>query len=356
MHFRHYRHYRHFESAESAESAKYKSKMLTMIQFKYTLDKSSKKYICPQCNKKSFVRYIETETKEYLNQEYGRCDHESSCQYFLTPEKEQVTFKVLDIPKPKTSFHNSDLVSQSCRNFKQNNFIKFLKILFTETEVKKAINKYLIGTSKHWNGATIFWQIDDLGRVHHGKIMLFNPETGKRTKDTNGKGYINSVRSVLKLQDFNLSQCLFGLHLVKEMNQRTVALVESEKTAVIMSLFKPEYIWLSTGSKSGLKYDYLQPIKNYKIVAFPDKSEYSDWLNKAIELNRFGFKIAVNDWLENADYPDGSDLADVYMCEKSKVVEITPVEKIINDWNQKGFEIDLFLEIFGINKKEIQLI
>jgi hypothetical protein len=290
-----------------------------MIQFKYTLDKSSKKFVCPRCNKKSFVKYIETETNNYLSDEFGRCDHESSCQYFLTPEKEQATFKVIDIPKPETSYHSLDLVEKAFLIEKENNFVLFLKTLFNEAEVKTAVYKYLISTSTYWNGATIFWQIDNLERVHHGKIMLFNPDTGKRTKDKDGKGYINSVRSVLRLQNFNLEQCLFGLHLISETNQKTIALVEAEKTAVIMSIFKPEYVWLSTGSKSGLKYEYLKAIKNYNIVAFPDKSEFNDWNNKAIELNGFGFKISVSDWLENTNHLDGTDLADVYIQESKKM-------------------------------------
>lgn len=286
-----------------------------MIQFKYTLDKSSKKFICPKCNKKSFVKFLETETNNYLSDEFGRCDHESSCQYFLTPEKEQATFKIVDIPKPETSYHSLELVEKAFLIEKENNFVLFLKTLFSETEVKTAVYKYLISISTYWNGATIFWQIDNLERVHHGKIMLFNPDTGKRTKDKDGKGYINSVRSILRLQNFNLEQCLFGLHLISETNQKTIAIVEAEKTAVIMSIFKPEYVWLSTGSKSGLKYEYLKAIKNYNIVAFPDKSEFNDWNIKAIELNGFGFKISVSDWLENTNYPDGTDLADVCINE-----------------------------------------
>jgi len=284
--------------------------------YKYILDKSSKKFNCPRCNKKSFVKFIETETGNYLENNFGRCDHQSSCQYFLKPDGEINTFVVVDIPKPKPSFHNLELVDISFQSEQQNNFIKFLNTLFSESEVEKAVSKYLIGTSKHWNGATIFWQIDQLERVHHGKIMLFNPETGKRVKNANGKGYVNSVRSVMQLKDFNLNQCLFGLHLIKETNQKTVALVESEKTAVLMSVFKPQYTWLATGSKSGLKHEYLKHIKDYKIIAFPDKSEYSDWLNKATELNGFGFKISVSDWLENTEYPNGTDLADVYINEK----------------------------------------
>ena len=298
-----------------------------MIQFKYTLDKSSKKFICPKCNKKSFVKYIETETNDYLSDEFGRCDRQSSCQYFLTPEKEQATFKVVDIPRPETSFHEYNLVSQSGRNYKQNNFVQFLRTIFSDAQVKEVILKYLIGTSKYWNGATIFWQIDNDEKVRHGKIMLFNPETGKRVKDQNGNGFINSVRSVLKLKDFNLNQCLFGLHLINETNTKTIALVESEKTAVLMSVFKPEYTWLSTGSKGGLKHEFLKPIKQYKIVAFPDKSEYKDWLDKATELNGFGFNIVVNDWLEQqSNYVDGTDLADVYINEKTTIEQSIKVE------------------------------
>ena len=85
-----------------------------------------------------------------------------------------------------------------------------------------------------------------------------------------------------------------------------------------MSIFKPEYVWLSTGSKQGFKYELLKAIKDYKIIAFPDKSEYNHWLNKATELNAFGFKILVNDWLEQSNYEDGTDLADVYINEIKK--------------------------------------
>ena len=340
-----------------------------MKQYKYSLDKSSKKFVCPRCNKKSFVKFIETETGNYLNDEFGRCDHQSSCKYFCTPKGElKNTFEIIDKPPPEPSFHEYNLVSQSGRNYKQNNFVQFLKTLFTEAEVKEAILKYLIGTSKHWNGATIFWQIDNNEKVRHGKIMLFNPETGKRVKDQNGNGLINSVRSILKLKDFNLCQCLFGLHLINETNQKTIALVEGEKTAVIMSVFKPQYTWLATGGKGGLKHEFLKPIKNYKIIAFPDKSEYNDWLQRATELNGFGFNILVNDWLEQQNnYTDGTDLADVYITEKTTIeqsikvdvysnTEPITVEKILNDWEQKGFYINSFINEFEIEKNEIVII
>lgn len=322
-----------------------------MKVYKYSLDKSSKKFICPKCNKRTFVKYIETEIKNYLNDEFGRCDRESNCGYHNNPKGElNNSFEVKYIAPPEPSFHNYDLVSLSRRNYEQNNFIQFLKSIFTNDEVESIILKYLIGTSKHYNGATVFWQIDNNEKVRHGKIMLFNSETGKRKKRENGNSYINSVRSILKLNDFIINQCLFGLHLINESNQNTIAVVESEKTAVIMSIFKPNYIWVATGMKGGFKYEMLKPIKDFKIIAFPDKTEYNDWLNKAIELNGFGFNIVVNDWLEQTDYEAGTDFADVYIIEKNnQFVEpktdnnapITDIEKQIRDAEQGNYGIEM---------------
>jgi len=144
--------------------------------------------------------------------------------------------------------------------------------------------------------------------------MLYNSKTRKRQKNDLGKAYISSVRSVLKLKDPNLKQCLFGLHLINE--SESLAVVESEKTAILMSLFKPEYIWLATRSKSRFKYEYLKPLRSYKIIGFPNRSEYNDWQNKALELNNLGFNISVSQYLETTNYKKGTDLADVLIQEK----------------------------------------
>jgi hypothetical protein len=106
---------------------------------------------------------------------------------------------------------------------------------------------------------------------------------------------------------------------INENRAKKVALVESEKTAIIMSILKPNYTWLATGSKSGLKYEFLKPIKDYRIIAFPDKGEYSDWFNMAKQLNKLGFKILIDDFLENTDYPNGTDLADVHINEPKPI-------------------------------------
>lgn len=287
-----------------------------MLQYKYTLDKSSRKFVCPKCDKRTYVRYVEIETGNYLDNEIGRCDRETNCGHHFIPDKGKTLSVVtnMEIKIVVPSFHNIELINKSLCSYTRNNFILFLKTLFSSDEVDEIIEKYKIGTSKYWKGATVFWQIDNLNFIHAGKVLQYNSETGKRVKDASGKSLINWSHSILKknkkIDGFNLCQCLFGLHLIDE-NFKIIGLVESEKTAIIMSLFKPNYLWLATGSKQGFKYDMLLPIKNNKIIAFPDKGEYEDWFIKAQKLNALGFKITINNWIEKSSLEIGCDLADV---------------------------------------------
>ena len=360
-----------------------------MEGFKYSLDKSSKKNSCLNCNKKTFVFYVDTETGNYLPAEYGRCDREQNCNYHKAPPKGKrgylVPFltlnnvsdkasKLVDVnsvismipnsqileqnenncfvsewylktstinytsnqskyfntdnvsiindvktikqPKPITpSFHSSELQDKLINQYKSNltfdNLTTFLLNNFTFDEVDKTIsNYYLTGTNLCWKNATIFWQIDNKEQIRGAKIMLYNEYTGKRAKEP--YNHINWLHKAIKEPDFNLYQCLFGLHLINEDYQKNIAIVESEKTAIIMSIFLPDLIWLATGSKSNFKFELLEPLKKRNCFAFPDKGEFANWSNKAKELKSKGFKIEVSNILEQTSFKNGFDLADYY--------------------------------------------
>lgn len=275
-----------------------------------------KKFICPFCHKKTFVKYVDNTSGSYLDDQFGKCDREQKCATHYRPNKNsKINILINNKPKPKPDYHSLELFQKSILDSTQNNFKYFLKRLFSKEEANMAILKYHIGTSKKYKEATIFWQIDQYENIHAGKIMLYDKNTGKRVKSSDGKSDIHWVHKIKSIGHFNLEQCLFGLHLIIESNQQTLAIVESEKTAVIMSVFKPQYIWLATGSKHGFKKDMLQPIKSFKIVAFPDKGEYSDWKQTAINLNAMGYQIIVSEWLEQTNNQPGVDLADVFINE-----------------------------------------
>jgi hypothetical protein len=65
-----------------------------MKTYRYILDKSSRKFPCPVCLKKTFVKYVETETGEYITGDFGKCDREANCSTHILPPLETRCFFV----------------------------------------------------------------------------------------------------------------------------------------------------------------------------------------------------------------------------------------------------------------------
>lgn len=285
---------------------------------------------CP-CGKNNkdgkFVPFVGYENEGYCH---------SCCETFLPklPKLEQwqkpvscsTPYKVKkqETPKP-VSFIPFEVFKESLQAEKKvlqiietNNFLKFLFNLFnTHNEgvqiIKALVEKYFIGTSKHWEGGTVFYQIDISGKIRTGKIMQYNSDAGKRIKEP--YNHIHWVHSKLKLSGFNLLQCFFGEHLLQG-NSKTVAIVESEKTATIASVYFPQFIWLSAGSKEGLNIDKCKVLKGRKIILFPDLNGFEKWSHKAKEFNQLfpRTQFNVSELLERnateTEKKQGLDLAD----------------------------------------------
>ena len=289
-----------------------------MTQYKYHLDKSSKKFNCPQCSKKRFVKYIETETGHYTESQYGRCDRETSCGYSMYPNNNSILNYEYIAPEPVIpSYIEKEILQKTLTKYEINPLTTYLYNHYNEDEVNVTIDKYQVGTSNQFNNSTVFWQMDYTGNIRSGKIMAYDTSTGKRRKNKDGKPLLHWAHSILEIPKYNLKQCLFGLHLLNETTKQ-VAIVESEKTALIMSIEFPNYTWMSTGSLNGFKHEYLAPLKGTAIIAFPDKEGYVQWQKTADILNDKGFEIEVSKLLENKEYDDGWDLVDVLNYESEK--------------------------------------
>ena len=295
-----------------------------MNKYRYVLDPSSKKYKCPNCSKFSFVIFLDSETGEIMKN-YGRCDRESKCGFFYHPSKDGFQNQTnSDISNDafieiSPSFHKTDLVELSM-NY-DNNFLKYLRFLFGNMEACEVQKKYKIGTLAEFNFGTVFWQIDEKKKVRSGKVIQYF-ETGKRTKNITWMHQFLKMKN--EISDYNLSQCLFGLHLTIDDKTSVVALVEAEKTACIMSVIFPDFLWLACGAKGEFKLRKLEPIIHRKIVAYPDceiqkngSTTYQDWKRKSEVFNANGFDIYVSDLLEKETTEQqkngGIDIADFFM-------------------------------------------
>lgn len=288
-------------------------------------------HTCPSCKaEKAFNRYVESFSNEYIDNSVGKC---FCCEYHYPPKQYFADKAIINAPliqkhnktttwqtktisvqsKPvnkPVSFIPIDIFKASLKNHDENNFVRYLNCLFGVEITNQLISRYFIATSKHWPGANVFWQIDISGKVRTGKIMLYNSVNGKRIKEPVSR--VDWVHSVMKYQDFKLRQCFFGEHLLND-KTKPVALVESEKTAIIASIYLPQFIWLAVGGKEGLNPEKCKILAGRSVTLFPDLNAFDLWNTKAKELSNIT-QFTVSGLLEckatESEKLQGLDLAD----------------------------------------------
>lgn len=289
------------------------------------------RHCCPTCHKRRcFSRYIDTEKQISFPDDVGRCDHEQSCGYHLTPKD---YFERNPMAKPKhsdsatpsawrvkqteqrkpTSFIAAETVAQTLHGYEKNHLYLFLRSKFGTEDATRLMKTYHVGTSKHWQGSCVFWQIDISGNARTGKVILYDAETGKRVKQP--FNHVTWVHSLLKLPDYNLRQCFFGEHLLPMNRGKPVAIVESEKTAIVASYYLPEYVWLATGGKHGcFNADALRVLCERQVTLFPDLGATQQWRDKLPMLKSLGIEANIFNFLEDVATDDertaGLDIAD----------------------------------------------
>ena len=334
-----------------------------MIQLeKYHGTKS--RHTCPACNTRNcFVRYV-GDGGEYISFDVGRCNRESKCGYHKKPKehfaenprtdkkdfnkgkKRSNSNYVFAQKQPYANLHKvsqpdhiaPEHLKQTLGNYDRNAFVQFLFDLFPDCseEIQSVLKMYFVGTYEDY---TCFPQIDRLNRICKAKLIKFNPATGKRLK---GEYDTSSLVRKLKLkEDFNYKQIFFGEHLLRLETAKPVAVVESEKTAIIAHLCMSQFVWLATGSKQWLKVERLQKLDNRRIVLYPDADGFELWQSIAREAQRQGSTIKVSNLIEthatDEQKANGYDLADYLINQQN---EINEINEFIDSYNSK---VDLVL-------------
>lgn len=327
-----------------------------MSEHKYILQPYkglSSRHQCPSCGHKGeFALYVDTETGQPLHPSVGRCNRDQKCGYHYTPAE---YFKDNPDKKPKDDWKPTYVPVQqkpaskieylpvryipTLKQIEKNNLFRFFCSKFGGSRSREVFEKYKVGTSKHWRNAdglsAVFPQIDANGNLRQMKVIAYNPETGKRLHKEHpaekmiSKGYVLDVqqdkvwfagKSLLCNFDANLVQCFFGEHLLKTGND--VSIVESEKTAMIASLYLPNSIWLATGGKNGCRWtssDVCKVLTGKNVFLYPDLKCLQEWTEKAEILKSHGIKVHVSRYLEehatDEDKGKGLDIGDYLLQE-----------------------------------------
>jgi hypothetical protein len=284
-----------------------------MKNYKYELQKGSKHIICPKCGKKTFKPYVKTGTNIVVNIKlYGRCERINSCGYFRYPDKDtkyyyNYTPQPLQTPQPpkKPDFVPARIVESTFNRLKENVFFMYLVRLFGMNEAYRLQEMYNIGTAK--GGGTIFWQQDKEGRFRTGKVMYYRSD-GHRDKNRSSWYVHKQVK-----KDFELRQVFFGEHLITDNNP--IALCESEKTAILMSIFEPKYTWLAAGGSEMLNAYRLYRLPRLDLVC-PDDGQFEKWQKKTKIFNNRQMDVSVSNAVKEGLLEKGADIADLKLVER----------------------------------------
>lgn len=305
----------------------------------------SSRYACPACGlKHMFVRYIDATTGAHLAPHVGRCNREVACGYHYKPKQffaENPNSEILNPnggnPKPEylnpngrnpkseylnpnSKFHKKSqspithstlpfsTVLETMCCYADNHFVRFLNTRYPQPVVDAVVQRYCIGTHHYWDGGTVFWQIDAQGVVRTGKVMLYNPATGKRFRQPHS--HIHWMHSIVGGEGFRLQQCLFGAHLLPG-NTLPIAIAESEKTAILGSIHMPQYLWLAAGSLSNLTTEKCKHIGNRPITLFPDAGAIARWAAIAATLPHCTVDTRIEQLMNGCD---GCDMADYWLA------------------------------------------
>jgi len=316
--------------------------MNTTIRLEKYRPGSANRYTCPNCGKsKCFTRYINTETGEYVADECGKCDHESSCGYHYPPREFYRDHPELKVkPAWQPNFVNGvqtvlaqrkPIVSPNTIEFIQTEFFDnrwpeksaqhdstFTRWLHTlpidKVQLESVIEDYFLGATSYdiyvegfnYGPATIFWMIDDLQQVHDAKLMAYTCD-GHRVQNWGNSMRSLCVRKGIGPQFEQTEKVLFGLHLLNRYPEKDICIVESEKTAIICACLYPQYLWMATGGCGNLQKNKLLPLMNRHLIIFPDSGEYTKWSELMAKSGHHNYHVSNH----MEEYPPNTDLADL---------------------------------------------
>lgn len=229
-------------------------------------------------------------------------------------------------------FVPKEILVKTLSHYDQNPFFGFVENLVgKERALHLFAEQFYVGTAK--GNGTIFWQVDQFMRIRTGQKIFYQGD-GHRIKAIPPKRLYTTERGY--------KPCFFGEHQLLLCDHETlVGIVESEKTAIICSIYLPKLsdkkiVWLASGGMNGLTDEKIWALKGMEVVLCPDFSFISratwglvpmrkkeedgkmkphpdgeidkEYVSYAMKLKKLGCKVSCYDPLP--DINDNSDIAD----------------------------------------------
>jgi len=242
--------------------------------------------------------------------------------------------------------------SQFCRAAVANGYL-------TDAQMQRAARHYRLGATRQ--GGVIFWQIDAEGNTYDGKVMYYADDC-HRSHQHHPTWVSTLLARRYRWPDrdrMTTRHCFFGLHLlaapnplshqIREMSairgqennplSRRVCIVESEKSAVILSAHFPGPVWLATGGLGNVQPDKFRPLRGRRVILFPDTDvdgkTYTTWYQAAQQVMQQPF------W-ESSPPITVSPLLELHATREQKQRKIDLVDFLLESNENAAFKRPLF--------------
>lgn len=303
---------------------------------------------CPECHKKKcFSLYVVKDTGEEIDPRCGRCDHEQSCGYHLPPRE----FFRLHPSHPArrysrgndgshpwndTCTHTARIARsiqyteptvvdfgtltqwdarQTVESALECDFAQGLRNYFDMETIAEAISRYHIQSVSYYRN-TAFPCINAEGKVTDVMTLAYGSDLHRTG---NVYHYYGSKDRIAQLKathpgGYKYNPCYFGEHLLPLHPDRNVALVESQKSAVVCSMLLPGMVWLATCGSSNFTASKSLALKDRRVFVYPDKGMAEKWGKTVRELQSGGYNIHLRTIMEEEPkYDTNSDICDVLL-------------------------------------------
>lgn len=162
--------------------------------------------------------------------------------------------------------------------------------MFPEERVREAWEKYNVTTDSHGNA--VFWYVNQDGKILYDKRIAFRDDGHRRKDFFPGREY--------RVGDGYSARCYFGACIPDD--GRKAFICESEKTALLASLFYGGRRFLATGGKGNLREigpnEMLVPDMDAR-AEWEEKGEVWSWWEKwGIPMERIPEHADIGDMIE----------------------------------------------------------
>lgn len=207
-------------------------------------------------------------------------------------------------PKQPPIYVDPPFIQDLQKDTEQTALYNFLCSLFPSEDVRRVFERYKVGGAKYiffdYDSDTeptlpsAFPYINAAGQCVDIHLQPYD-NRGHRAKKSEGQPLQNWILHVFGQSDRRGDWCLFGEHLINDDPTAPIAIVESEKTAIIAAIAwrRYGYIWVATGGLHKLTLGLCAALKGRQLYLFPDVDGVEKWTQRWEELTAAGYNVTL---------------------------------------------------------------